>query len=105
MKQIVCFTVELRDLYMRYMECNYDIMRDYEVDPSIGNFPTTGHFEYFQTEAGLHKAFTDGNTSLLLPNVLMQKVDRLVQKNVPYVIAVMTEKKVYTYISHLETEY
>jgi len=96
--------VKRSDMFKFYSECFYDI---YILDTEQDNVTTAAAlmFKQFATEASIRQMFKDGYTTMLFNNEQMQRVEQLVEDELPFLIIIMDNNDVVATVRHHDVNY
>ena len=95
-KQLV---IDHRQAWHEMSECLYDLYVEAPVDAEALVLTNA-----FTTPEAMRHAFKEGFTLLLVPS-LMDKIEKYVKTNTPFVIVFKKEKAVWAVISYNDVEY
>jgi hypothetical protein len=96
--------VNRSDMFKFYSECFYDI---YILDHDEDNIATEAAllFKQFATEASIRQMFKDGYTTMLFNVEQMQRVEQLVEDELPFLIIIMDRNDVVATVHHHDVIY
>jgi hypothetical protein len=96
--------VNRSDMFKFYSECFYDI---YILDHDEDNIATEAAllFKQFATEASIRQMFKDGYTTMLFNVEQMQRVEQLVEDELPFLIIIMDRNDVVATVHHHDVNY